>query len=139
MKSELIIMQLVNISLLDIILQKITLRVLAHEMDFLPLYNQLKADPITNKAMLDAIDNTKRQLEKSDRPLGIHHKFNNIPPYYKTRYKIQVLYHFEMPDNHRLMYTIRRSSDGNKEALFLEFLSHDKYNKRFGYFKKKSH
>ncbi len=90
--------------------------------------------------MLDAINNIKQQLEKSDRPLGITHKFNNIPEYYKTRYGIQTLYHFEMPADHRLMYTIRRSPyDGNKEALFLELITHGVYNKRFGYFKKKSH
>lgn len=43
-----------------------------------------------------------------------------------------------MPDGYRLMYTVRRALDG-KEALFLELLSHDEYNKLFGYFKKKSH
>ena len=38
------------------------------------------------------------------------------------------------------MYTIRRSpDDGNKEAMLLELVSHDVYNKRFGYFKRESH
>ena len=110
------------------------LRVLAHPKDFSPLYNQLKANRQKNKAMLDAIDNIKQQLEQSDRPLGIHHKFNNIPKHYKTKYGIQALYHFEMPDYHRLIYTIRRSpNDGNKEALFLELIPHDVYDERFGY------
>lgn len=86
--------------------------------------------------MLNAIDNIKQQLEKSDRPLGTHHKNENIPKYYKTRYSLQALYHFDMPNYRRLMYTIRKSpSGGGKEALFLELLSHDEYNKRFGYFK----
>jgi hypothetical protein len=110
------------------------LRVLAHEKDFFPLYNQLKTYSQKNQAMLGAIDNIKEQLEKSERPLGIHHKFNNIPQYYKTRYAIQVLYHFEMPEDYRLMYTVRRSpNDGNKEAMFLELITHDVYNQRFGY------
>ena len=90
--------------------------------------------------MLDAIDSVKQQLERSDRPLGIHHKNVNIPKYYKTRYGLQVLYHFEMPEDHRLMYTIRKSpSGGGKEVLLLELITHNEYNKRFGYFKKKSH
>ncbi|MGI0059130.1 MAG: hypothetical protein ACREBJ_05115 [Nitrosotalea sp.] len=116
------------------------MRVLAHEKDFSPLYNQLKVEQQKNKAILNAIDSIKQQLEKSDRPLGIHHKHENIPTYYKTRYRLQVLYHFDMPDDHRLMYTMRKSpSGGGKEALFLELLSHEQYNKRFGYFKKGSH
>lgn len=89
--------------------------------------------------MLDAIDSIKQQLERSDRPLGIHHTNTNIPKYYKTRYELQVLYHFEMPEDHRLMYTIRKSPSGGKEALLLELITHKEYNKRFGYFKKKSH
>lgn len=90
--------------------------------------------------MLDAIENVKQQLERSPRPLGIHHKYANIPEEYKTRYGLQVLYHFEMPEDYRLMYTIRKSLVvPDLEALFLELLSHDEYNKLFGYFKKKSH
>ena len=116
------------------------MRVLVHEKDFFPLYNQLKTDPQKNQAMLGAIGNIKEQLEKSNQPLGIHHKFSNIPQYYKTRYGVQALYHFEMPEDYRLMYTIRRSpNDGNKEAMFLELIPHDVYNQRFGYFKKTSH
>ncbi|MDE1724925.1 MAG: hypothetical protein KGH76_03380 [Thaumarchaeota archaeon] len=113
--------------------------VLVHETDFLPFYNQLKSNSKKNKPLLDAINNVKLQLSKSDRPLGIHHKRENIPNRYKTRYNLQALYHFEMPDNHRLMYTIRKSTVAGKEVLFLELLTHDEYNKLFGYFKKKSH
>lgn len=116
------------------------MRVLAHPTDFLPLYTLLQAEPQKNKAMLEAVNNVKLQLEKSNQPLGAHHKKGNIPGSYKTRYNLQSLYHFDMPGDHRLMYTMRRSpSDGEKEALFLQLLSHDEYNKLFGYFKKKSH
>lgn len=55
--------------------------------------------------MLDAISDIKQQLERSDQPLGIHYKNANIPKYYRTRYDLQVLYHFEMLEDHRLMYT----------------------------------
>jgi hypothetical protein len=115
------------------------LLVLVHQDDFLPTYNQLKVDEQKNKALLEAINNVKRQLENSNLPLGAHHKRDTIPKYYITKYNLQSLYHFDMPDGHRLMYTIRRSMSDGKEALFLELLTHDEYNKRFGYFKKKSH
>ncbi len=116
------------------------MRVLGHPDDFMPLYNQLMSDSKKNQAVIEAIDNVKQQLEQSQRPLGAHHRKSEIPDYYITRYGLQVLYHFDMPDFHRLMYTIRKSpSGGGKEALLLELISHDTYNKRFGYFKKKSH
>lgn len=115
------------------------LRVLAHPDDFVPTYTKLKANALKNKAMLEAIENVKRQLENSNLPLGAHHKRNTIPKYYITKYGLQSPYHFDMPDAHRLMYTIRKSPSEGKEILFLELLSHDEYDKRFGYFKKKSH
>ncbi len=116
-----------------------SLRVLGHDADFVPTYQKLKADPKQNKAMLDAIDNIKQQLEKSNDPLGIRHKRKCIPSTYKTRYSLQALYHFEMPDDYRLMYTVRTASGMGKEALFLDLLTHHQYNKLFGYFKTKSH
>ena len=114
------------------------LKVLAHPNDFLPLYDKLKINPQKNKAMLEAIGNVKQQLENSNHPLGANHKKDAIPKSYIQKYNLQALYHFDMPDSYRLMYTVRRALDG-KEALFLELLSHDEYNKLFGYFKKKSH
>jgi hypothetical protein len=98
----------------------------------------LKSNPKKNKSLLDAIGDVKQQLSRSDQPLGIHHKHANMPESYTVRYGLQSLYHFELPDDHRLMYTVRKSVNG-KEALFLQLLTHDEYNKLFGYFKKKSH
>lgn len=116
------------------------MRVIVHAKDFLPMYNLLKANKQKNKAMLDAIENIQRQLENSDRPLGIHHKIDNIPQKYKLRYNLSALYHFEMPDGHRLMYTVGSYlHDDNRDVMFLELLTHDEYNKLFGYFKKRSH
>lgn len=113
---------------------------MAHSDSFLPVYNKLSADEQKNKAMLDAIKNIKQQLEQSNQPLGIHHQRNTIPTCYVARFSLQALYHFEMPKHYRLMYTIRRSQSGRgKEALLLKLISHDEYNKQFGYFKKKSH
>lgn len=127
-------------TLLDSDPRNVSLRVLAHPNDFLPHYNSLKGDPNKNKAMLGAIENVKRQLERSPRPLGIHHKYDNVPKEYKKRYGLQILYHFEMSEDHRLMYTVRKSlATRDLEALLLELLNHDEYNKLFGYYKKRSH
>lgn len=116
------------------------MQVMVHQEIFLPIYNKLRSNEPKNKAMLDAIKNIKQQLEQSNLPLGIHHQKRTIPACYVERFSLQALYHFEMPDSHRLMYTIRRSkSNPGKEALFLKLISHDEYNKQFGYFKKKSH
>lgn len=115
------------------------MRVLAHPDDFMPLYHQLNISPRKNKAMLEAINNVKQQLENSNSPLGANHKKETIPKSYIKKYNLQALYHFDMPADYRLMYTVRRASGGGKEALFLELLTHDEYNKLFGYFKKKSH
>lgn len=113
---------------------------MAHQDVFLPTYDKLNSDEQKNKAMLDAIRNVKQQLEQADQPLGIHHQRNTIPLCYVTRFSLQALYHFKMPKNYRLMYTVRRSQSGkDKEALLLKLISHDEYNKQFGYFKRKSH
>lgn len=132
MKKDLVLLQ-----------YSMALRVIGHEIDFVPLYEQLKKDSKDkrSKAMLEAIQNVKERLEKSNQPLGAHHKITNIPEHYKNRYGVSnALYHFDMPDDFRLMYTVRRSpNDGKKEALFLELISHQVYNQRFNYFKKKSH
>ena len=101
------------------------------------MYNQLKKNPKQNQAMIEAIGNVAKQLEKSNVPLGAYHKKGTFP-IYQERYNLQALYHFDMPLYHRLMYTVRKAGVG-KEALFLELLTHDQYNKLFGYFKKKSH
>ena len=116
------------------------MKVLAHPTDFLPRYQMLKASPGQNKAVLQAIEDIKQKLEESSRPLGIHHRYDNIPIKYIQRYGLQNLYHFEMPANFRLMYTVRKSPrESELEALFLQLISHDDYNKLFGYFKKKSY
>ncbi len=86
------------------------MRVLAHQDDFLPMYNRLQSQPKMNKDMLGAIGNIKQQLPHSGRPLGVHHKKKQIPQYYTTRYNLHALHHFDMPDCHRIVYTARRAS-----------------------------
>ena len=112
--------------------------VLQHRDDFLPVYHALKENPGKNRTVLDAVDDKINSLKNSNQPLGIHHQLQTIPKTYVKKYSLQLLCHFELPADHRLMYTVRRGQNG-KEALLLQILTHDQYNKIFGYFKKKSH
>jgi hypothetical protein len=74
------------------------LKVFAHPDDFLPLYNQLKINPQKNKAMLEALDNVKQQLENSDNPLGANHK--KSLEYFSTIFN----QHFTVRVNHQSLY-----------------------------------
>lgn len=84
--------------------------------------------------MLRAIDDIISDLVSTNSPSGIHHRLKTIPKGYLKKYSLQSLYHFELPSHYRLMYTVR--SDLRKEALLLQIISHNEYNKIFGYFKK---
>ena len=112
--------------------------VLQHRRAFLPVYRALKENPDKNRTVLDTVDDRINSLKGSNQPLGIHHRFQTIPKTYARKYSLQSLYHFELPADYRLMYTVRRGQNG-KEALLLQILTHDQYNKILGYFKKKSH
>ncbi|MFY9300415.1 MAG: hypothetical protein WAO91_04430 [Candidatus Nitrosotenuis sp.] len=62
-----------------------------------------------------------------------------IPSYYITRHNVQILYRVKLPHHWRLIYTIITLHERTKpNALLLELPDHNKYDKRFGYFKKKS-
>lgn len=115
------------------------MKVLGHPIEFNPMYEFLQKDRKKNKVMLGKICNFIKQLEKTDNPIGIHHRLRDIPKPYAKKFGLQVLYHVDMPDYHRLFYTVRRSLSGEKEALLIENMSHNRYNKVFGHYKKKSH
>ncbi len=115
------------------------MKILAHPIEFNPMYELLQKEPKKNKAMLEGICNFIEQLKQTDNPTGVHHKKKDIPKLYAKKFGLQVLYHVDMPDFHRLFYTVRRSHSGEKEALLLENMTHDIYNKIFDHYKKKSH
>ena len=99
--------------------------------DFMPVYNNLKDRPL-----LDAIEFVKNNL-KNDIPVGNQFRKKEIPKYYKKKYNVQILFRFEMPHSYRLIYTIMTFADHVRGALLIELLTHDEYNKRFGYYKKR--
>ena len=102
--------------------------------DFQPTYENLTEGQIKNRVR-EII-----QVLKNDKIVGEHVKRHQIPAYYVIRHKLQVLYVVDLPNYWRLTYTFQTFKDGEKpQALILELMDHVQYNKRFGYFKKKSH
>ena len=115
------------------------MEVLMHRLEFQPMYVSLKKDPKSDKATWNKLQTIIADLKKSNQPIGIHHKLKTVPKEYRKKYDLQSLYHFEMPHDNRLMYTVRRGPYGGKQAVLLHLLDHDTYNKVLHYFKKKSH
>lgn len=76
---------------------------------------------------------------KSDNIVGEHVKKKQIPKYYVRKHNIQSLYRVALPKRWRLTYSIIEFEvKGEFGILMLELMDHDQYNKRFGYYKKKS-
>jgi hypothetical protein len=101
--------------------------------DFLTTYTNLPNGPIKN-----VVDEVIQAL-KDGSIVGEHVKKKQIPQYYKQRHNVQVLYRVSLPQHWRLIYTFLTLNEGEKPRPYLlELMDHDQYNKRFGYFKKKS-
>ncbi len=77
-------------------------------------------------------------LLKNNSIVGEHVKREIIPKYYIKRHGVQTLYRISLPNNWRLVYSIQAFYEKEPTVLLLELMDHKKYNKRFGYFKKKS-
>lgn len=107
--------------------------VTADRKDFLRTYHDLPRGSIK-----DAVDGAIASLKK-DLLVGEHIRHAQIPRYYKQRHNVQVLYRIALPQYWRLIYTLQTFAEGEKPtAMLLELMDHDTYNKRFGYFKRRS-
>jgi len=107
--------------------------VVGDKRDFLLAYQKLP-----NGLLKNAVKEIIRDI-KNDSIVGEHVKRDQIPQYYVKRHNVQVLYRVALPQYWRLTYTVFTLNLGEPpKALLLELMSHDAYNKRFGYFKKKS-
>jgi hypothetical protein len=101
--------------------------------DFLDVFDSL-SDNVIKNAIKDVIESLKK-----DNIVGEHVKKNQIPKYYIKKYNIQILYRMALPKKWRLTYSIVEFEVGGEVGvLMLELMNHDKYNKRFGYYKKRS-
>jgi hypothetical protein len=102
--------------------------------DFISKFTTFSEDHIIRMAVQEVIDNLKK-----DTCVGAHVKKRQIPKYYITKHNIHVLYVVDLPQFWRLTYSIAEFEIKNElSALMLELMDHEQYNKRFGYFKKKS-
>ncbi len=89
-------------------------------------------------AIKNAVKEIIQSLKKDSLP-GEHVKRKQIPKYYIKRHGVQTLYREALPGGWRLIYTLLTLREKEKpKAFLLELMDHDQYNKRFGYFKKKS-
>jgi hypothetical protein len=94
---------------------------------------------LPNGAIKESVNDVIESL-KNDSIVGEHLMKQQIPQYYIKRHNVQVLYRVKLAQHWRLVYTVLTFTEGDKpSALFLELMDHDQYNKRFDYFKKKSH
>lgn len=101
--------------------------------DFNHVYDGIPQGPIKNAV------NEIIQALKNDSIVGEHVLRSQIPQYYIQRHNVQTLYRVALPKQWRLIYTFHTFNEGQKpKVLLLELVDHDKYNKRFGYFKKSS-
>lgn len=104
----------------------------ADSKDFSRIYENLTDEPI--KAVITEVITSL----KNDRIVGEHVKYETIPKYYIKRHNIQTLYRVSLPHGWRLVYSIHSFYENEKTVLMLELMNHHQYNKRFGYFKKRS-
>lgn len=101
--------------------------------DFLEIFNKLPQGPIKN-AVKEVIN-----FLKNDNIVGEHVKKEQIPKYYTTKHNISSLYRVALPKSWRLTYSIMDFEvKGELYVLLLELMDHNQYNRRFGYYKKKS-
>lgn len=108
------------------------MEVRADARDFNAVFDEITENLIRDEVMRIIL------LLKNSSIVGEHVKHEIIPKYYIKRHGVQTLYRVSLPNNWRLVYSIQSFYEKEPTALLLELMDHKKYNKRFGYFKKKS-
>jgi hypothetical protein len=103
------------------------------------VYKHLNEDAPTSKTdrmILNAI-NKKVELIKVNLHYGDPIAKNLIPREYIEKYEITNLFHVELPNYWRMLYTLT-DNETNIEiiAFVLDILEHSDYDKKFGYRKK---
>lgn len=85
------------------------------------------------RSILNSI-NKKKELIKSNPHYGSPMAKNLIPKEYVEKYGVTNLFHVELSDFWRMLYTL---TNDEKEveiiAFVLDIIDHEKYNKKFGY------
>ena len=95
-------------------------------------------DSLSDRSIKNAVKEIIVNLKQDD-IVGEHVKKNQIPKHYIRKHNIPILYRVALPKRWRLTYSIVEFEvKGELGILMLELMNHDQYNKRFGYYKKKS-
>lgn len=90
----------------------------------------------TEKSILNAI-NKKVELIKNNFHYGDPISKNLIPEEYKIKYGVTNLFRVELPNFWRMLYTLTNNETEIEIIAFvLDIISHDEYDKKFGYRKK---
>jgi hypothetical protein len=56
-----------------------------------------------------------------------------IPQYYRTKYQVQTLFRYRLPEGHRSTYTFVTEGKDAPFILIFDIMNHKKYDNRFGY------
>jgi len=91
-------------------------------------YNSLEDDDWLKKAVKKAIDNLKENIFCGER---IPQK--QIPKEYKTKYGIDNLWWYPLPNAWRLIYSVITPSNVEILAVILEYFDHKNYERKFRY------
>ena len=92
---------------------------------------------ITNSDHQILLNAIKQKIEflKDNPQYGIHIQKDRIPKEYIENYEINNLWKINLPKAWRMIYTIK-GEEAKIIAFILEYMDHEKYNKKFGYKKK---
>ena len=95
--------------------------------------NKESSNSKIEKSIFNAISK-KKDLIKENPHYGSPIAKKLIPKEYIEKYNITNLFHVELPNFWRMLYTL--TNDGSEVeiiAFVLDILGHNKYNKKFGY------
>ena len=56
-----------------------------------------------------------------------------IPQYYRTKYQVQTLFRYRLPEGHRSTYTFVTEGKDAPFILIFDIMNHNECEKRFGY------
>lgn len=85
------------------------------------------------RSILNSI-NKKKELIKNNPHYGSPMAKNLIPKEYVEKYGVHNLFHVELSNFWRMLYTLTNDeTEVEIVAFILDIIDHDKYNKKFGY------
>lgn len=103
------------------------MKVLGDRKDFAPVFSRLDKNSALFRDLQGVISNLKNNVIVGERI-----RYEQIPKYYKKRYRIDNAFHVYLPEGMRLIYTVT-NHQGKKTAFLMELSDHKRYERRFKY------